>query len=213
VLHYTRNDARLGAGELVLLDAGATVDHYHADVSRTWVHRGEPTPAQRDMHAIVMRAHAAAVAAVRPGATEADVHRAALAELLRGMDELGLLTEPPDAALAAEDERLRAKPSEAPPGGAPAPRRPAWTRWFPHRVSHWLGLEVHDVGDYAVDGEPRRLEPGMVLTIEPGLYVPDDEQVPAGLRGVGIRIEDDVLVLPDGSENLTGGLQTGLIPG
>ena len=211
VLHYTRNDARTGANDMMLLDAGATVDHYHADVTRTWSINGRPSAPQRDAHAIVRNAHRAAIDAVKPGATEADVHRAALAELLRGMEVLGLLTDNADAALAAEDERLRARPSESAPNGA-APARPAWTRYFPHRVSHWLGLEVHDVGDYATDGTSRRLEPGMVLTIEPGLYVPaDDEQAPAELRGLGIRIEDDVLVAPDGAEVLTRGLPAGPI--
>jgi Xaa-Pro aminopeptidase len=137
------------------------------------------------------------------------VHRAALAELLTGMQQLGLIQEKADVALAAEDERLRARPSETEPAGTP-PKRPTWARYFPHRVSHWLGLEVHDVGDYAVDGEPRRLEPGMVLTIEPGIYIPaDDERAPAALRGIGIRIEDDVLVVADGADVLTRGLPAG----
>ena len=209
VLHYTRNDARLNAADLLLIDAGATVDHYHADVTRTWSISGRPSNAQRDAHAIVRNAHRAALAAIRPGATEASVHRAALAELLAGMEQLGLIEERADAALAAEDERTRARPSESDPVGAP-PKRPSWARYFPHRVSHWLGLEVHDVGDYVVDGEPRRLETGMVLTIEPGLYIPaDDERAPAALRGIGIRIEDDVLVAPDGADVLTRGLPTG----
>ena len=210
VLHYTRNDAAVRASDLVLLDAGATVDHYHADVTRTWS-GGNASRAQLDMHAIVARAHRAALAAVRPGATEADVHRAALGELLRGMEELGLLSEKADAALAAEDERLRARPSESDAPDGKQPKRPEWTRWFPHRVSHWLGLEVHDVGDYAVAGESRVLEPGMVLTIEPGLYVSAyDEHAPAAMRGIGVRIEDDVLVVPDGSEVLTAALPTGI---
>ena len=210
VLHYTRNDARLNPSDMILIDAGATVDFYHADVTRTWSLSPRPSQAQRDAHAVVLNAHRAALAAVRPGATEAAVHRAALAELLRGMEGLGLLDEKADAALAAEEERLGARPSEAEPDGTSTPKRPGWTRYFPHRVSHWLGLEVHDVGDYAVDGESRRLEPGMVLTIEPGLYIPpDDERAPAALRGVGIRIEDDVLVVPDGADVLSRGLPTG----
>ena len=211
VLHYTANDARLGAHELLLLDAGATIDHYHADVTRTWIDDGKPSSAQRDVHAIVMQAHDAAIAAIRPGATEADVHRAALAALLRGMEQLGLIREKADVVLAEEDERQRARPSETPPPDSPPPPRPAYARYFPHRVSHWLGLEVHDVGDYARDGAPRRLEPGMVLTVEPGLYVPaGDEHARAGLRGLGIRIEDDVLVTADGNEVLTSDLPTGL---
>ena len=212
VLHYTANDAPLRAGDLLLIDAGASVDLYAADVSRTWSVDRTPTAPQHDAHAVVSRAHAAAIGAIRPGATEADVHRAALAELLDGMRQLGLVHEPVDAILAAEDERLRARTSESdPPNGAP-PQRPPFTRFFPHRVSHWLGLEVHDVGDYAVDGRPRRLEPGMVLTVEPGLYVPSADGAPRDLHGIGIRIEDDVLVTHDGAEVLTGGLSTELRP-
>jgi Xaa-Pro aminopeptidase len=211
VLHYTRNSARLDPTDLLLVDAGATVDHYHADVTRTWSISGRPSAAQREAHEIVLRAHRAALAAVRPGATEASVHRAALAELLRGMEALRLIEEKADAALAAEEERLRARPSESEPVNGAAPARPAWTRFFPHRVSHWLGLEVHDVGDYAADGESRLLEPGMVLTIEPGLYIPpDDDAAPAALRGIGVRIEDDVLVVPDGADVLSRGLPTGV---
>jgi len=209
VLHYTRNDAPLDPAGMLLLDAGATMDHYHADVTRTWSVGGRTTPAQRDAHAVVRAAHRAAIDAVRPGATEASVHRAALSELLRGMEVLGLLMDNADAALAAEEERLRARPSESDANGTSS-KRPEWARYFPHRVSHWLGLEVHDVGDYARDGESRVLEPGMVLTIEPGLYIPaDDTRAPAELRGLGIRIEDDVLVVPNGVEVLTGALPSG----
>lgn len=212
VLHYTANDALIGAHDLLLLDAGATIDHYHADVTRTWSASPKPDAARRDMHAIVTQAHAAAIAAVRPGATEADVHRAALVPLLRGMAQLGLVREDPDAILALEDERRRARPSETePPADGSAPPRPAYARYFPHRVSHWLGLEVHDVGDYATAGAPRRLEPGMVLTVEPGLYVPaGDEEARPHLRGIGIRVEDDVLVTAAGHEVLTSGLSTAL---
>ena len=210
VLHYTRNAAALRSADMLLIDAGATVDHYHADVTRTWSIGGSVSAVQREVHAIVREAHRAAIAAVKPGATEASVHRAALAELLRGMAALGLIRGGADAALAAEDERLAAPPSE---DDAPAPKpaqRPAWARYFPHRVSHWLGLDVHDVGDYGVDGAPRRLEPGMVLTIEPGLYIPaDDAEAPADLRGLGVRIEDDVLVAHEGADVLTRALPTG----
>lgn len=212
VLHYTENDAPLRAGDLLLVDAGATVDHYSADVSRTWSIDRAPTEAQRDAHAIVLRAHAAAIAAIRPGATEAEVHRAALAELLDGMRHLGLTHESVDAILAAEDERLRARPSESEPPGGQRPERPGFARFFPHRVSHWLGLEVHDVGDYAHDGASRRLEAGMVLTVEPGLYVPPCDDAPLSLHGLGIRVEDDVVVTGEGAEVLTAGLPTGLLP-
>lgn len=212
VLHYTTNDAHLHAGDLLLVDAGATVDHYSADVSRTWSIDRAPSESQREAHAVVLRAHAAAIDAIRPGVTEAEVHRAALAELLDGMRQLGLIHEPVDAVLAAEDERLRARPSESELPAGKRPERPAFARFFPHRVSHWLGLEVHDVGDYAHDGESRRLEAGMVLTVEPGLYVPPSEDAPPSLHGLGIRVEDDVVVTPDGAEVLTADLATGLQP-
>lgn len=209
VLHYTRNDARLNAGDGLLLDAGATVDGYHADVSRTWS-IGEPRAAVRTLHEVVLRAKRAAADAVRPGATEADVHQAALRVLLGGMHDLELIDETPDAVLAARDERRHARASEA-VDPQQRERRRTFSRYFPHRVSHWLGLEVHDVGTYEQDGEPRRLQPGMVLTIEPGLYVPDhDEHAPSELRGIGIRIEDDLLVTPDGHENLTAGVSCDL---
>lgn len=213
VLHYTANDARIGAGELLLVDAGANVDHYNADVSRTWAVDRRPTDVQRDVHDVVLRAHAAAIAAIRPGTTEAAVHRAALAELLDGMRNLGLLHETVDAILAAEDERMNARPAETEPPGNAAADRPGFTRFFPHRVSHWLGLEVHDVGEYASDGESRCLEPGMVLTVEPGLYVPPCDDAPRALHGVGVRIEDDILVTPQGADVLTADLSTDLRPG
>lgn len=238
VLHYTRNDRTLRQGELLLLDAGATVDGYHADVTRTWA-VGTIEPERRALHALVAEARDAAIAAVAPGRTEADVHQAALRVLLRGMHERGLVDDPPDVVLAAEEERRNAPAAElatagagsaGPAGGrARSPRRsgrraiggrpaaterPAYTRYFPHRVSHWLGLEVHDVGDYERDGRPRPLEPGMVLTVEPGLYLPaDDERTPPGLRGVGIRLEDDVLVTADGHEVLSGALPLDVDPG
>lgn len=186
VLHYTANDRRMAAGELVLLDAGAYAGLYAGDISRTLPVSGTFTALQRRVYEVVLAAHDAAIDAVRPGATEADVHGAAVRVLVEGAVALGVLKG--DAAeLAAERERYRSV--------------------YPHRTSHWLGIEVHDVGDYARAGEPRRLEPGMVLTVEPGLYLrADAPDVPPELRGVGIRIEDDVAVGPDGVEVLTAAL-------
>lgn len=182
-LHYTANAAPLEAGTLVLLDAGARHAMYCADISRTLPVSGSFTPQQRDLYDIVLGAHAAAVAAVRPGATVEDVHTAAVDVLVAGMASAGLI--PADATSASD----------------------AWKRFYPHRTSHWLGLDVHDVGGYVADGQPVRLEPGMVLTIEPGLYLPSDAgRASPSPRALGIRIEDDVLVTETGPEVLTGRL-------
>lgn len=187
VLHYVANRGVLDDGELVLVDAGARLDGYSADISRTYPVSGRFGAEQRSAYDIVLAAHDAAIVAARPGASVADVHGAALDALLAGLVELG--------ALQGGVAGLREQPE-------------AFRPFFPHRTSHWLGLEVHDVGDYSVEGEPRRLEAGMVLTIEPGLYfrATSSDTVPAGLRGTGIRLEDDVLVTSADPEVLTAGL-------
>ncbi len=183
ILHYTTNERELADNTLVLVDAGARRRMYCADVSRTFPVNGKFTDVQRDLYDVVLAAHAAAIAVVRPGATLQDVHRSALAALVHGMLELGLLEGDAEALIEAETS---IKP------------------FYPHKTSHWLGLDVHDVGDYMKDAQPRRLEAGMVFTIEPGLYVAQDTvDVPGYLRGIGIRIEDDVLVTEDGCEVLT----------
>jgi Xaa-Pro aminopeptidase len=188
VLHYTDNAAELRAGELVLVDAGARAAMYCADVSRTFPVSGRFSSEQRDLLCLVLAAQRAGIAAVRPGARLDDVHDAVLTVLRDGLVGLGFL----DAAAApgtdADTDPLRA--------------------FYPHRSSHWLGLDVHDAGTYVDgDGVSCRLVPGMVLTVEPGLYIPmDATRGPAALRGTGIRIEDDVLVTPDGHEILTAAL-------
>ncbi|MEN8374213.1 MAG: aminopeptidase P N-terminal domain-containing protein [Gemmatimonadota bacterium] len=185
VLHYTRNSARLADGEFVLIDAGAQLDLYAADVTRTWAVGGALGGAAAEMHEIVVRAQRAAITACRPGESEQSVHDAALAVLLEGAAALGLL------------------PEERATGGDAAEHRDI----IPHRTSHWLGLEVHDVGDYATPSGPVPLEPGMVLTVEPGLYVPlDHPTAPPELRGVGVRIEDDALITEAGADVLTAAL-------
>ncbi|HSJ13964.1 MAG TPA: aminopeptidase P N-terminal domain-containing protein [Longimicrobiales bacterium] len=186
VLHYVSNARALNAGELVLVDAGARAGMYCADMTRTWPVDGRFTDAQRTLYDVVRGAHAAALAQAVPGRSVDDVHHAAVHALSDGMVALGLLRG--DAAeLATEPARYR--------------------RFYPHRTSHWLGLDTHDVGDYVRDGAGRVLEPGMVLTIEPGLYVPAaDPDAPAALRGTGIRLEDDVLITANGHEVLTADL-------
>jgi Xaa-Pro aminopeptidase len=187
VLHYVENSRRVGEHELVLIDAGASVDLYCGDITRTFPASGAFTAEQRRVYEVVERARACAVETVRPGATVADVHAAAARVITEGLVELGVLS-------GDVSELLGQKKHEA---------------FYPHRTSHWLGLDVHDPGDYARSGVERPLEAGMVLTVEPGLYfAPSQEGVPEGFSGVGVRIEDDVLVTGDGFEVLTSGLPT-----
>lgn len=186
ILHYVTNERRIQDGDLVLVDAGAEVGFYCSDITRVFPASGRFTPPQRAVYGIVLRALEAGIAAVAPGAPAKAVHEAARAELVRGMIELGLLEGKPETLI--EEEKFK--------------------RFFMHNTSHWLGLDVHDAGPYRdPDGEPVQLRPGMVLTVEPGLYIPEDaEDVPAELRGIGIRLEDDVVVTEDGREVLTRGV-------
>jgi len=187
VLHYVQNRCALEGGELVLVDAGAEVGLYHADITRTIPVSGRFTDEQRAVYEIVEAAHAAAVAAARPGVTIGAVHQAAVGVITAGLVELGVLEGSPETL--AEEEKY--KP------------------FYPHQTSHWLGLDVHDVGDYAQAGRSRTLEPGMVLTVEPGLYFrPGGEAGAARFAGIGVRIEDDLLVTSSGCDNLTGALPT-----
>jgi Xaa-Pro aminopeptidase len=183
VLHYHDNDRRLRAGELLLIDAGAEYGGYTADVTRTFPVGGAFTDAQRAVYSWVLKAQLAAIAKVRPGARWDAPHKAALRVLTRGLVELGVLR----GRLPRLLKRSRFKP------------------WYMHGTSHWLGRDVHDVGAYQDgDGRANALAPGMVLTVEPGLYfAPRDRRVPAALRGIGVRIEDDVLVTARGREVLT----------
>ena len=187
VLHYVDNARVVRSGNLVLLDAGAAVSLYHADLTRTFPASGSFTESQRSVYEIVERARDAAVKAVRPGALVADVHETALREIVGGLIALDVLEGPVEDRIGDE----------------------GYKPFFPHQTSHWLGLDVHDVGDYARNGVSRRLEPGMVLTVEPGLYLrPGFDDVPDRLRGIGVRVEDDVLVTEDGHEVLSAELPT-----
>lgn len=185
VLHYDANTAVCGHDEVVLVDAGAEVDGYAADVSRTFPVSPCFTLPQRDLYEAVEAAQQAAMDVVAPGITLDDVHDRAVGVLAAALVDLGLLAGPAELVVAEQ----------------------TYKRYYPHQTSHWLGLDVHDVGRYYLDGTPRRLAPGMVFTVEPGLYVPSqDEDAPASFRGIGIRIEDDVLVTEDGYENLGVGI-------
>ncbi|CAO1659059.1 Xaa-Pro aminopeptidase [Salinicola sp. NYA28a] len=181
VLHYIENAAPLEDGDLVLIDAGGEFDLYAGDITRTFPVSGRFSEAQRALYDIVLAAEERAVAAVKPGATLEAIHQGVVRDLTAGLIELGLLEGELETCI--ESQRYK--------------------RFYLHSTSHWLGLDVHDVGSYRVDGEPRPLEPGMVLTIEPGLYIPDAEDIPAAYRGIGIRIEDDVVVTEAGGEVLT----------
>ncbi len=182
VMHYQSNRATLRDGELLLIDAGAELDCYASDISRTFPVSGRYSREQRALYEVVLAAQLAAIDEVRPGHPFNAPHAAAVRVLAEGLCELGLLKGSADAAIADE----------------------SYKRFFPAKTGHWLGMDVHDVGDYRVGGESRVLEPDMVLTVEPGLYIPpDDRSVAERWRGIGIRIEDDVAVTRDGNEVLT----------
>ncbi|MDD2724616.1 MAG: Xaa-Pro aminopeptidase [Methylovulum sp.] len=181
-LHYTGNTDILKDGDLLLIDAGAECDHYAADITRTFPVSGTFSDAQRQLYQLVLDAQTAAIAQVKPGADWIQPHEAAVEVLTRGLVKLGLLKGRVKKLI--KDEKYKA--------------------FYMHRTGHWLGMDVHDVGDYKINDEWRVLEPGMVLTVEPGLYIPADcKKVDAKWRGIGIRIEDDVLVTEDGNEVLT----------
>jgi Xaa-Pro aminopeptidase len=183
VLHYVTNNSLIKDGDLLLIDAGAEYGYFTGDVTRTTPASGRFTKAQAEVYQVVLDAQLEAIRAVKPGATFIDAHHAAVRVLVEGMLKLGLLEG--DAEKIIEEK----KPFE---------------KFYMHRTSHWLGMDVHDVGPYKVADEWRLLEPGMVLTIEPGLYIAEDlEDVEPRYLGIGIRIEDDVLVTPEGSEVLS----------
>lgn len=185
VLHYVANNAVVRDGDLVLIDAGAEYRSYASDISRTFPATGRFSREQRALHDVVHAAQAAALAQARPGMAYESGHVAAVRVLTEGLLQLGLLR----GTLRKNIADVRYK------------------GFYPHKTGHWLGLDVHDVGEYRIDGESRLLEPGMVFTVEPGLYVrPDDTTVAERWRGIGIRIEDDVLITTDGHEVLTAAL-------
>ena len=181
ILHYVANDRPLRDGDLLLIDAGCELDGYAADITRTFPVNGRFSAAQKDVYEIVLAAQAAAIGAVKPGATWDDPHQAALKVLVQGMVDLKLLAESVDGAIESG----------------------SYKRFYMHRTGHWLGLDVHDVGDYKRDGAWRPLQPGMVLTVEPGLYIRAAADVPPALANIGIRIEDDVLVTDTGCDVYT----------
>ena len=185
VLHYRDNRGKAREGELVLIDAGAEYRGYAADITRTFPVNGRFSPAQRALHDLVGKAQAAALAMALPGNPWSAIHDAAVETLTDGLLSLGLLK-----------GKLKKNIDDG-----------SYQRFYRHKTGHWLGLDVHDVGEYRVDDLPRLLEPGMVFTIEPGLYVStDDSTVDAKWRGIGIRTEDDIAITRTGHRVLTEGL-------
>lgn len=181
VLHYHDNDRKMDDGDLLLIDAGCEYSYYASDVTRTFPVNGRFSSAQKAVYEVVLAAQLAAIDATRTDATLDAIHDVALQEIVRGLLDLGLIDASFDEAL----EKELFKP------------------YFMHKTSHFLGMDVHDVGAYFVAGKPRPLEPGMVITVEPGIYINGKADVPDAFRGIGIRIEDDVLVTPSGNEVLT----------
>ncbi|HEY5946946.1 MAG TPA: Xaa-Pro aminopeptidase [Kofleriaceae bacterium] len=182
ILHYIENRCAIADGDLVLVDAGCEYNHYTADITRTFPANGKFTPIQRRVYQIVLDCQIDAVAMVKPGVTIDEIHNFCVRRLTEGMIELGLLGGSADDRIADQSYR----------------------KFYMHGTSHWLGLDVHDVGAYTQDGKARPLAAGMVITVEPGLYVAADApDVPPELRGIGIRIEDDVVVTATGHDVLT----------
>lgn len=182
ILHYVENGDALSAGQLVLVDAGCEVGFYTADVTRTWPVDGTFSPAQRTLYELVLEAQLAVIDVARAGNPFSLLQETAIRRLTEGMVRVGLLQGDVDALIEEK----------------------AYKRYYMHGVSHWLGLDVHDAGKYVRQGASRVLEPGMVVTVEPGLYVgPEDTEAPEAFRGVGIRIEDDVLITEGDPEVLT----------
>jgi Xaa-Pro aminopeptidase len=173
VLHYRANNAPLRDGDLLLIDAGAEFECYASDITRTFPVNGRFSPEQRALYDIVFASQSAAIDEVRAGRPFDAYHEAAVRVITRGLIKLGLLE-------GSIEKNLREH---------------SYRTFYMHKTGHWLGLDVHDVGDYRIDGEFRQLEPGMVVTVEPGIYVaPDLKRVPQRWRGIGIRIEDDIVV-------------------
>ena len=185
ILHYRENDAPLKDGDLVLIDAGCEIDCYASDITRTFQVSGTFSAEQKAIYELVLAAQEAAFKEIAPGKHWNEAHEATVRVITAGLLELGLLEGALDELIAAE----------------------AYKPFYMHRAGHWLGMDVHDVGDYKVGGEWRVLEPGMAMTVEPGIYIAvDNEQVAKKWRGIGVRIEDDVLVTRSGCEILTGGV-------
>ncbi len=184
ILHYTENNQQMDDGDLVLIDAGAEYQGYAADITRTFPVNGEFSKPQREIYELVLEAQEAAIKAAKPGNHWNDPHHAAVRVLTRGMVELGLLKGQVNKLI----------------------KDGAYTKYYMHRTGHWLGMDVHDVGDYKVDDEWRLLEKGMTMTVEPGLYIPHGSKGAKRWWDIGVRIEDDIAITKQGCDILTKGL-------
>ncbi len=185
ILHYTENNALVRDGDLVLIDAGCEYQHYASDITCTFPASGRFSPEQKAIYELVLEAQLAAIEKVKPGNHWDDPHNTTVRVLTEGLKKLGLLKGKVDKLIESG----------------------AYRDFYMHRAGHWLGMDVHDVGDYKIEGKWRQLEPGMVLTVEPGIYIaPDNKKVDKAWRGIGVRIEDDVAVTKNGFEVLTAGL-------
>ncbi len=181
ILHYTENESEMRDGDLVLIDAGCEFHGYAGDITRTFPVNGRFSPAQRAIYDIVLGSLKRSLEMFRPGVSIREVNDEVVRIMITGLVELGILEGDVDTLIAGEVHR----------------------QFYMHGLGHWLGLDVHDVGHYGTPSRDRILEPGMVLTVEPGLYIGPDADVPAQYRGIGIRIEDDIVITEDGIENLT----------
>lgn len=185
ILHYNENNAEVKEGDLVLIDAACEYEHYASDITRTFPASGKFSVEQKAIYELVLKAQAAAIEAIAPGAPWDAPHNASLKVITQGLVKLGLLKGRPSQLIKSE----------------------AYKDFYMHRVGHWIGMDVHDVGDYKIDDHWRLLEPGMVTTIEPGIYIsPDNKKVPKKWRGIGVRIEDDVVVTRKGYKILSNGI-------
>jgi len=184
ILHYVENDQKLKSGDLVLIDAGCEYEYYASDITRTFPVNGKFNREQKAIYNLVLKAQAAAISKIVPGNHWNEPHDASVRTIVEGLIDLGLLKGKVEKNIIKE----------------------AYKDFYMHRIGHWLGMDVHDVGDYKVGSEWRVLEPGMVMTVEPGIYVAvDNKKVDAKWRGIGVRIEDDVLITKDGCRVLSDG--------
>ncbi|MGV6852491.1 MAG: aminopeptidase P N-terminal domain-containing protein [bacterium] len=183
-LHYVRCTETVKDNDLILVDAGAEFDCYASDITRTFPANGQFSAAQKDLYQVVLAAHNSAIEHVKQDASWDEPHQAAVAVICDGLHQLGIVKETPEDCHQKE----------------------AYKAFFMHRVGHWLGMDVHDVGDYRIENQWRILEPGMVMTIEPGLYIPNGSDVPTVFQGMGIRVEDDIALRKQGIEILSNDL-------
>ena len=185
ILHYIENDSEVKAGDLVLIDAGCEYGHYASDITRTFPANGKFSPEQKAIYNIVLTAQLAAIEAIRPGVPWDEPHNISVKIITQGLVRLGIMNGRPSQLIKSE----------------------AYKDFYMHRIGHWIGMDVHDVGDYKIDDDWRLLEPGMVTTVEPGIYIsPSNKKVPKKWRGIGVRIEDDVLITRNGNKVLSAGI-------